>query len=149
MTLHDLAMSYEIRERIEPLLLVDSLPHLTDADVEAMHDLQRQIDANDDVEQFLVLDRLFHWRSYRGHRTPELASMVERLWDTTQHYRRTFVQLTGSQGSWAIMAEHRLLLEAIERRDPETAAAVLALHIRRTRQALAARPELFEDPATP
>lgn len=143
MTLRDLELSYEIRERIEPLLLIESLPRLSDAQIDRMADLQDQIEGNDDVETFLRLDREFHWASYAGHDAPHLATMVERLWDTTQAYRRVYVQLTGSQGSWVIGAEHRLLLEAVRSRDVETATAVLALHIRRTRAALTKHPELM------
>jgi DNA-binding GntR family transcriptional regulator len=147
MNLHDLALSYEIRERIEPLLLLESLPHLTEEDDDAMRSLQGEIEANDDVERFLVLDRQFHWRSYSRHQAPQLAAMVERLWDTTHHYRRTYVQLTHAHGSWTILAEHQLLLDAILQRDADTAVAVLGLHIRRTRVGLAAHPELFAEPA--
>jgi DNA-binding GntR family transcriptional regulator len=143
MTLRDLELSYEIRERIEPLLLAESLPRLTPADVDEMRRLQDLIEGNDDVERFLVLDRAFHWASYRGHDTPQLATMVERLWDTTQHYRRAFVELSKSQGSWIITAEHRLLLESVAERDAETSAMVLAMHIRRTRVSLAQHAELF------
>jgi len=146
MTLRDLELSYEIRERIEPLLLAESLPRLTSEDVQRMADLQEQIERNDDVESFLELDRAFHWASYARHEAPHLAAMVGRLWDTTQSYRRAYVQLTGSQGSWVIGAEHRLLLEAIRGRDLDSATAVLALHIRRTRVALAAHPELMDSP---
>jgi DNA-binding GntR family transcriptional regulator len=143
MNLHDLELSYEIRERIEPLLLLDSLPRLTEEDDAQLRRLQEAIEANDDVEQFLVLDRQFHWQSYGRHQAPQLASMVERLWDTTQAYRRAFIRLTSGQDSWVVYAEHRLLLDAILRRDADTAAAVLALHIRRTRRSLASRPDLL------
>jgi DNA-binding GntR family transcriptional regulator len=143
MSLRDLDLSYEIRERIEPLLLTDSMARLTDADLEQMRAVQDQIEANDDVERFLVLDRQFHWLSYSRHAAPQLAAMIERLWDTTQHYRRAFVRLTRSDGSWIIDAEHRLLLEALTRRDAHTASTVLGMHIRRTRVALARHPELL------
>ena len=82
------------------------------------------------------LDRRFHWISYRGHRAPQLASIVERLWDTTQGYRRAYVRLTRQEGARLTNAEHRLLLAALERRETGTASAVLVTHIRRTCAAL-------------
>jgi DNA-binding GntR family transcriptional regulator len=142
MDMRDLTLSYQIRERIEPLLLADSLPNLTDADVAAMRSVQAEIEPNRDVERFMVLDRRFHWLAYSRHRAPQLSSMVERLWDTTAHYRRLFTRLAGDQRFWIINHEHRLLVEAIERRDVETASAVLTMHIRRTRLELAEHPEL-------
>ncbi|MEP7091341.1 MAG: GntR family transcriptional regulator, partial [Nocardioidaceae bacterium] len=143
MSLRDLDLSYEIRERIEPLPLTDSLPRLTDADLARMRAIQDEIEANDDLERFLLLDRQFHWLSYSRHAAPQLAAIIERLWDTTQHYRRAFVQLARTEGSWIIDAEHRLLLEALERKDAMTASTVLGMHIRRTRVALARHPEIL------
>ena len=144
MTPEDLTLSYQIRERVEPLLLLDSLPRLTEADTAELRETQEAIEATADVEEFLALDRKLHWISYRGHRTTLLATMVERLWDTTQHYRREFVRLSGGSSSWVTNSEHRLLIEAIERRDPSAAEDVLALHIRRTRVELREHSELFK-----
>ena len=45
---------------------------------------------------------------------------------------------------WVVNAEHRLLLDAIERRDAVDAENVLRGHIRRTRIELAAHPEIFD-----
>lgn len=143
MTPGDLSLSYQIRERIEPLLLLDSMPRLTEDDVAELQKTQEAIEATDDVEEFLVLDRKLHWISYRGHQTTLLATMVERLWDTTQHYRREFIRLSGGPRSWVTNSEHRLLIEAIERRDTSAAEDVLAMHIRRTRVELGKHPELF------
>ncbi len=143
MDLHDLTMSYQIRERIEPLLLADSMPRLDEGDIAELRGLQARIEANDDLETFMVLDRELHWRTYSGHRTPQLASMVERLWDTTQHYRREFARLMGARGAWAVNAEHRLLVDAIAARDEDTASRVLALHVQRTRTELMRHPEVF------
>lgn len=143
---HDLTMNYQIRERIEPLLLADSMPRITDEQVTQMRAIQDRIEANDDLDTFMVLDRELHWLTYTGHRTPQLAAMIERLWDTTQHYRREFARLMGSRGAWAVNAEHRLLIEAIAAHDEASAVGVLALHIRRTRTELARHPEIFTPP---
>ncbi len=145
MSREDLEVSYKIRERLEPLLLEESLPRLTDGHVEKMRSLQDAIEADADVERFLVLDRELHWTSYSGHQAPQLAEMIGRLWDTTQHYRRAFTRLAGRQRSWIIAAEHRLLIEAIAERDAVAACTVLTQHIRRTRVELAEHDELFPD----
>lgn len=144
MSLRDLDLSYEIRERIEPLLLSDSTARLTDSDLDTMRAVQDAIEATDDVERFLLLDRQFHWLSYSRHTAPQLAAMVERLWDTTQHYRRAYVRFARVEGSWVVDAEHRLLLKALGPRDAGTACTVLGMHIRRTRVALGRRPELWD-----
>lgn len=143
MSLHDLGLSYQIRERIEPLLLAESLPHLSDLDLDRMREIQAEIESNDDIERFLVLDRAFHWASYSGASAPQLTLMVERLWDTTQHYRRAFSRMTGSDRAWVVNSEHRLLIEAAVARNLENASTVLSMHIRRTRVELAKHPEML------
>ena len=140
----DCDLSYKIRERLEPLLLSESMASFTAEDVNGLVELQEQIEANSDVEQFLVLDRQLHWATYKYHDAQQLATMVARLWDTTQHYRRAFSHLTGSQRAWIINSEHRLLIEAIRVQDGAMAQRVLAMHIKRTRSELNNHPEVFQ-----
>jgi len=149
MTLRDCELSYRMREKLEPLLLSESLPHLTAADIEELQQVQAQIEIDaDDVERFLVLDRQFHWITYRRHDADELAKIVGRLWDTTQHYRRAFTRLAGAERRWIIHAEHRLLVEAVRSGDLTSAEEQLETHIRRTRVELAHHPEAFQTGAT-
>jgi len=144
MDMRECELSYKIRERLEPLLLAESVPHLTDEDMSELSGLQDRIEQTRDVEEFLVLDRQLHWATYRHHRADELAAMVARLWDTTQHYRRAFTRLTLARRSWIIGAEHRLLIEALRDRDQTSAERILELHIRRTRVELSQHPEVFQ-----
>lgn len=145
MNLRDCQVSYRMRERLEPLLLSESMPRLTADDLAELEDLHHEIERTDDVERFLVLDRAFHWVTYRHHDADELARVVARAWDTTQHYRRAFTRLAGDERTWVIHTEHRLLLDAVRARDILTASQVLESHIRRTRVELAHHPEVFQN----
>lgn len=145
--MHELQVVYQMRERLEPLALIESIPNLSADDLVNLTALQEQIEGNSDIGQFLALDREFHLRSYNGCRTESLVAMVTRLWNSTQHYRRAFVALSGPGRSWVINAEHRLILDAVERRDDVDAERHLSGHIRRTRIELARHPEIF--PAAP
>ncbi|MEV6606267.1 GntR family transcriptional regulator [Kutzneria sp. NPDC051319] len=136
-------LSYKVRERLEPLLLAESAPRLSDEDIDAMTAVQERIEATEDVEEFLVLDRRLHWAVYRHHDAGDLAAIVNRLWDTTQHYRRAFTRLAGQRRRWIINGEHRLLIQALRDRDHTSAERILELHIRRTRVELVKHPELF------
>ncbi|HEX7821233.1 MAG TPA: GntR family transcriptional regulator [Sphingobium sp.] len=129
----DIEISYEIREKIEPMLLAESMPHLTDADIEAMREILDALVQATDVDEFLPLDRQFHWLSYSRHATPGLAQIIERLWDTTQTYRRLYAKIALKNGGKILRAEHELLFGAIERREIAMAQATLVMHIRRTR----------------
>jgi DNA-binding GntR family transcriptional regulator len=144
MDMRDCERTYQIRERLEPLLLAESAPRLSTEDIDELSGLQDRIERTDDVEEFLVLDRKLHWATYRHHEAQELESIVARLWDTTQHYRRAFTRLAGDRRRWIISAEHQLLIEALRDRDLTMAQRVLEMHIRRTRVELSKHPEVFE-----
>ncbi|UBU15936.1 FCD domain-containing protein [Nonomuraea gerenzanensis] len=88
--MHEVEVMYRMRERLEPLALAESIPHLTGDD-----------------------------------------------------HRRAFMRLTGPARRWVVNAEHRLLLDAIERRDVVDAERCLRGHIRRTRVELCRHPEVF------
>ncbi|MEO3868553.1 GntR family transcriptional regulator [Nonomuraea sp. B12E4] len=143
--MHQVDVIYQMRERLEPLALAESIPHLTGADHQRLGLIQDKIEANTDIGEFLALDREFHLLSYTGCAIDELSSMVVRLWNTTQHYRRAFMRLTGPARRWVVNAEHRLLLDAIERRDVVDAERHLTGHIRRTRVELSQHPEVYAE----
>jgi DNA-binding GntR family transcriptional regulator len=142
---HEVDVVYQMRERLEPLALVESLPHLGTAEHEQLEEVQSRIEANDDLEKFLDLDREFHMLTYSGCGIDPLTSMVTRLWNSTQHHRRTYVALGGPNRMWVVNAEHRLILDAVLRRDAVDAERFLAGHIRRTRIELGQHPEVFEE----
>lgn len=137
LTRRDLEVSYEIRERLEPLLLADSVPHLTDQDLADLRAVMERNESVTDVDEAIALGREFHWITYRRHSTPLLAQMVERVWDTTQSYRRAYMKLamgnTTSSGTRTHDLEHQLMFDCIVKREVETAQAALIMHIRRTR----------------
>ena len=130
---------YKIRERLETLAITESVPRLTDADVEELARLAAEVEQVKEVEGFLQLDREFHLLSYGHAEMPRLLEMIERFWNTTQQYRRAYFKLIRPAGHWVIHAEHRLMIEAFKRRDGEEAGHILQGHIRRTRLSLEAR----------
>jgi DNA-binding GntR family transcriptional regulator len=75
--------------------------------------------------------------------TTYLAPAVERLWNTTQHYRRAFTRLLDGESNRILHDEHHMLVSAIRDQDSEEAERVLFGHIRRTRLQLARHPEVF------
>ncbi len=144
---HEVDVVYRMRERLEPLALTESLPHLTEAQIDHLEEVQSRIEAGVDLPGFLALDREFHLSSYAGCPSERLVSTVTGLWNTTQHYRRAFMLISGPGRQWVVDAEHRLLLDAVHRRDPVDAERYLSGHIRRTRTELAAHPEVFAPPS--
>jgi DNA-binding GntR family transcriptional regulator len=134
---------YQVRERIEPLLLRYSLPQLTSEQITRLAELAEQMRLAGDVEEFLALDREFHLGSYAGASTTFLTATVERLWNTTQHYRRAFTRLLDGESNRILHDEHHMLVAAIRDSDSDEAERVLFGHIRRTRLQLVRHPEVF------
>ena len=139
---------YMIRERLEPLALAQSIPNMSEARLEILERLVEEMAASSDTETFLKLDRTFHLTSYADAGMKQLLGIIERFWNTTQHYRRAFTTLLGRERNWIIHAEHRLIMDAIRRRDAEGAGHLLTEHIRRTRCELAGYADHFPDPET-
>jgi len=135
---------YKLREHVERLAIRESVDALTHAQITHLRALAEQTAAAVDIEEFLARDREFHLLTYAGAEFTMLQELVQRFWNTTQHYRRAWARLRDPDRNWATDAEHFLLVDAIERRDHESAGNLIAGHIRRTRLALAARTDIFE-----
>lgn len=144
LNLDDVNTYYRMRERLEPLTLALSLEQITDQQIARMARIQAEIEANTDITRFLALDRDFHMTSYEACPSGHLLATTVRLWNATQHYRRAFMLLAGQDRMPLVNAEHRLLLDAVRRRDAVDGETFLAAHIRRTRVELTRHPELFE-----
>jgi DNA-binding GntR family transcriptional regulator len=93
LSMHEVDVIYRMPEQLEQLAIGESIPQLTAAEVRAMEQVQERIEANTDVATFLEFDREFHLISYTGCRIEQLTGTVVRLWNSTAHYRRAFVQL--------------------------------------------------------
>ncbi|NYF09862.1 DNA-binding GntR family transcriptional regulator [Leifsonia sp. AK011] len=133
---------YQIRERIEPLLLRYNVPLLSVEQVDDLDRLAAAMEHTDDLEEFIALDREFHLASYAVAQTSVLGETVLQLWNRTQHYRRAFMRVRGADDR-SVHHEHHLLVSALRRHDLEDAERILAGHIRRTRLELARHPEVF------
>lgn len=148
LTMAECAEMYLIRERLEPLLLRDSMPRLAEPAIGRLARLTEAMEAaGGDVDAFLLADREFHLSSYAGAASGETWQIIHRMWNTTQHYRREFTQRAtrGADGGGLGVThlEHRLLLDCVRRQDGDDAERVLVMHIRRTRLELARHPEIF------
>lgn len=143
LTLAECEEVYQTRERVEPLLLRYSAPRLALADLDRLEELANAMTATDDVGEFLRLDREFHMLSYSRAGTLMLGDLVERLWNTTQPYRRAYTMLADADTRRIMHDEHHLMVVALRDGDVEGAERTIESHIRRTRRLLSRHPEVF------
>lgn len=135
---------YQMRERLEPLLLSMNVALLSDAQIGHLEFLADSMETSDDVERFLRLDREFHLSALEAADTTVLGDSVRTLWNRTQHYRRAATRLFYQDGDRSVHHDHHLIVNAIRHRDAQEAENVLARHIRRSRLELARHSEVFE-----
>lgn len=144
LTLAECEEIYQMRERLEPLLLRLSAPRLGFEAISGLAQLAQRISVvGADTEAFLALDREFHLASYAGAETAQLGDLIQKLWNTTAPYRRAYVETWEPESRRIAYEEHHLIVAALRDDDVEEAERVLAGHIRRTRRQLARNPEIF------
>ncbi|CAN5304423.1 GntR family transcriptional regulator [soil metagenome] len=125
---------YELREAIEPLVLRHSVVNLSpDQLAELSASMERVVATEDDVQAWLLQDRLFHLSSFQAAGMPTAMNLAERLYNLTQSYRRQFFSSLNRQEMEMSHLEHRLILDAIMSGDAEKAAELHRLHVRQTR----------------
>ena len=127
---------YQLRELIEPLVLRSSVARLSDLQLDDLKVRMGQVMANqDNVQAWLLQDRLFHLGSFAAANMPTAMNLAERMYNLTQSYRRQFFSSLSREAMEIQHMEHRLILDAILDRDGEKAAELHRLHVRRTRVA--------------
>jgi DNA-binding GntR family transcriptional regulator len=139
---------YRMRARLEPLLLSESILRLSQPQLQLLRRLVDEMEAawrGSDLHHWQELDEQFHATAYSAAPMPQLVRLIEGWWKKTRPYRRLHTLFSPDHLQMKLTeAEHRLILDAIERRDPADAERVLVIQIERTRREYANAPELFK-----
>ncbi|MDO5684172.1 MAG: GntR family transcriptional regulator [Propionibacteriaceae bacterium] len=141
--LRELDLLYSTRASLEPIIIADSMGAITDEAIAQCEAILRRIEEGVTIVDFLLLDRDFHLLTYRGCSSQHLLSVVERLWNATQGYRRAFVARHDPEWQEVTTMDHRLIMQAVRRRNSELAAKLITAHIVRTQVALRSSPSVF------
>jgi DNA-binding GntR family transcriptional regulator len=130
---------FDLRIMLEPRLLRNAIPQLTDAGFARIEAAQRAFDAtikSGEIAGSGALNAEFHMALYAAARLPKTASIVASLLQTSERYTR--LQLSSSRAFAKAGREHRELLAACRAGDVRSAGDVLAAHIEGVRADLAA-----------
>ena len=120
----------EIRLRIEDLAVRGFIKNATEDDLKALNeavDFQEFYLARGDVDQLKSLDGRFHEIIYAGCGSMILRDTLSPLHKKIQQYRRNALR-TPERAAHSVK-EHREILEAIQLRDADLAAARMQQHI--------------------
>lgn len=145
--LEEFQKTYQLRNVVEPFALEQSILGLTARDKATIQDLCDQLGAlvydRVDVQEFLRLDRAFHLATYAGLSHEQLESIIHRLWNSTQPYRRALVSTLSPDQMVATHKDHEQIVDAILREDGRSAGKLIWVHIQRTMYRIEHSPEIL------
>jgi len=122
--------AYQVREALETLAVRLAVPLMSDAEVAHLRELCELMDRaarDDEVHVFFDTNNSFHEALVRGSRNQKLHEVHRMLVGQMVPYLPRSLELRGNlQQS---VAEHQAILAAIEERDADRAADLLAEHI--------------------
>lgn len=130
-TKKDLRDIFEIRLRIEGLASAEAAKRITPEELDQLREtveLQEFYVPKNDAEHIRGMDSRFHLLLYKFSGNTALSDALLPLHKKVMKYRLASVSNHSRASSSA--AEHRLILEAIERRDPAEAEARTVEHIK-------------------
>lgn len=133
---------YELRQVLEPLCVVRAVERITDDELARARELQRRMDeCEEDVAEWVTLNRDFHALIAKASRSPRLIAILQSLRDKAAMYVGMGLRSVPKQRAVG-NAEHHRLLDALEARDAEAAAEAILEHMSGTMSVLAdAKPE--------
>jgi DNA-binding GntR family transcriptional regulator len=122
--------AYQVREALETLAVRLAVPLMSDGEIAHLRELCELMDRaarDDEVRVFFDTNNSFHEALVRGSRNRKLHEVHRMLVGQMVPYLPRSLELRGNlQQS---VAEHQAILAAIEERDSERAARLLAEHI--------------------
>ena len=129
-----MAQLFEVREGLEPIAARLAAPRIDPAEVDDLLEIFRGFDENPTpsaVRQYLRADRHFHWRLVELAANPHLAAAMESVNMMISAYQVGIPRSLSES-----LPEHRAILEALRRKDPDASEQAMRVHIRRSREKL-------------
>lgn len=133
----DLEDIYVMRLALEGVAGRLGVEQLSASELEAMRQMlpaMEQIVAQDDPAAWLELDWAFHRALYQAAQRPRLLQTIHQLREEARRYRT--VGLSMPRALEVSLGEHRVMIEACERRDGEEVEALIRQALERTRREL-------------
>jgi DNA-binding GntR family transcriptional regulator len=129
-SLKEMAQLFEVREGLEPIAARLAATRISPTEV---REFKRIFDGFStkpspaEVQRYLKCDRQFHWRLVELTENPHLAAAMESVNMMISAY-----QIGIPRSLAESLPEHRAILEALRRRDPEASESAMRVHIRRS-----------------
>ena len=133
----DILTIYKLREQLDGLCASEAAENITDDELKQLEDIVDYADfcvTKQDADKIRECDNNFHEILYRSSKNPVLYNILIPLHKKAAKYR----WLTISDPSRAALsaAEHRQIIEAMKKHDPQAATIAMVSHATRARQAM-------------
>jgi DNA-binding GntR family transcriptional regulator len=136
MDLQQLLSLWELLAELEAVAIRLACERMGDDEIQdlvALHELSREVVAREDLTGWQAINLRFHEQIYRGSRNPYLRQEVLRIRFRTGAYRRHAFGALGQLN--ASFEQHQALVDALQARNAEGAAARMRDHMRPGRDA--------------
>ena len=129
-TIDDLQQSFQIRLALEPLALLESLPHMGERDFEKLQAMVNHMRTVDDNVEWVNLNDEFHLLTYTPSNNQRLLDMIETLRKASRYYIHAFV--VNNRKAENSDDEHQAILDACRQGDAAAADQALRAHLSHT-----------------
>ncbi|MET9730157.1 FCD domain-containing protein [Streptomyces sp. NPDC006458] len=138
---------FEIRRVLEAHVMATAAARITPEELRTLYGYLEKMETIDDPAEFADADHRFHAEIARIGGSPSMEALLT-VFRSRSRYYSVFALPEGPQFKRAGDEDHRLIVEALARRDPTAAANAAAAHIARSERWLdACRPPVIEDDA--
>ncbi len=123
----------EVREVMEPEIAALAATRITDEYIAAMQEaMEKMAAAIDNVEEFVEADLDFHLALAEATQNPIIPALLDPIIDLLREQRihTTMAKGVAQHGQY----NHKIIIEAVKRRDPEAARAAMRQHLEQIRQ---------------
>jgi len=137
-SLDEIREVFELRELLEPRLLLDGAPNLTAEDYRQLHETAAAYISSHragDAAACAELNTAFHMGLYRHTRQQKTLNIVAGLLRDSE--RHTRLQLNFDEGEASAIADDARILELCSQHQYEEASEVMRLHVSRAAETLA------------
>ncbi|WP_264739016.1 GntR family transcriptional regulator [Cytobacillus firmus] len=131
-SIKDIEEIYALRSELEKMAVYQSVDFLTDEDISQLSSLVAEMEKADDADTFVQYNIDFHRLLVKRCNWERLNTFIGTLWNGLP--QQTPHLLTGQIET--SNTEHRKILEAVVKKDKETAANIVSEHIYRTGESL-------------
>lgn len=135
----------EVREILEPEIAALAAARAQEEQIQAMGVAVEVMDASlDDADAFIAADNDFHRALARGTQNELILALVDSVVDLLSAQRKQVFSVSG--GPERGQVHHKLLLEAIIRRDQEAAREAMQAHLKQVRDDVGKAPVSVTEP---